>query len=195
MSHTLEASQRRALTTRAIKEQRTLMERWDTDEVKRFPGWEERARKVRYLLKRGDAVADVGCGAMTLERHLPKGCSYVPVDVVRRDDRTVVVDLNRERLPDLNATVIVALGLVEYLFDPKSFFQRCHETSPRLIFSYHPVDMNYGHDRLADYWVNSLTVMDIMSQCFDCQYSSVTVLPSLKNELLFLAKRPEKPTL
>ncbi len=192
MPHILDSSQRRAMTSQAIVERRTLMERWETDEVNTFPGWEKRARKVRFLVKAGESVADIGCGSMSLEKHLPAGTRYVPVDVVSRDERTVVVDLNKQSLPDLNVDTIVALGLIEYLFDPKAFIKRCYETSQKLIFSYHPIDLNYGHDRLADYWVNNLTVSNIISTCLECGYPSVTVLASLRQELLFMVKRRAK---
>src|SRR3712207_7606350 len=37
-----------------------------------------------------------GCGMMTLERDLPAPVGYLPCDVVRRDHRTILCDLNRE---------------------------------------------------------------------------------------------------
>lgn len=55
--------------------------------------------RVADYLGAGSKVVDLGCGAMSLERHLPAGCQYVPSDLVARDARTRVCDLNRANCP------------------------------------------------------------------------------------------------
>lgn len=62
------------------------------------PFWTRRIERMAKLISPGEVVGDFGCGMMWLEPLLPKGCRYVPVDSVRRDDRTHVIDLNG---PDL----------------------------------------------------------------------------------------------
>ena len=82
------------------------------------------------------AVIDLGCGLMTLEEYLPAGTAYIPVDVVRRDERTIVIDLNRQPLPDLHAPAIVGLGLLEYIFDVPALLARIARLHRTVILSY-----------------------------------------------------------
>jgi hypothetical protein len=48
-------------------------------------------------------VLDLGCGGMALEGFLPNGCRYIPCDVGRRDERTVICDFNAGQFPDAEA--------------------------------------------------------------------------------------------
>ena len=102
-------------------------------------------------------MADIGCGDMQLKSHLAAGCRYVPVDVVRRDVRTVVIDLNKQRLPDdLDVNAYVVLGLLEYLFDVPAFL---NGLSGALVVSYNPVE-GREYDRTEHGWVNAFSVAE-----------------------------------
>lgn len=155
----LTKEERKALARAAVAERRTLIERWRDMGDKISPGRDERAQIAARFIPNGCCVVDVGCGTMMpLERHLSPGTRYVPVDVVRRDARTVVVDLNVARLPDLKADYVVALGVLEYLNDVPGFLE---QIDCNAIFSYAPVDLEKPRDRAASGWVNSYTIEEI----------------------------------
>lgn len=88
----------------------------------------------------GARVMDLGCGAMRLEPLLPPKCVYIPVDLFRRDDRTIVCDLDTHRWPRRRADVAICTGTLEYLADPGQFFRQARRIAPRLILSYHLSD-------------------------------------------------------
>src|SRR5581483_5648645 len=74
------------------------------------------AQQVAGYIPIATRVLDVGCGAMALERHLPFGCAYVPADMVRRDDRTLLCDLEAGRFPAAPPVdLITLLGVLEYV--------------------------------------------------------------------------------
>ena len=82
--------------------------------------WDERTRLIATMIPPGTRVIEFGCGRRVLERHLPRGCMYVPSDIVERGPDTIVCDLNASRLPDLRhlqLQVAVFSGVLEYVAD------------------------------------------------------------------------------
>lgn len=178
------------ITLQAMAARQSLLDRWAGEDVKQHPGWERRARLAARHIRRRSAVADIGCGNMSLERWLPEGCDYQPFDLVARDSRTRVIDLNREPLPALQVQVVVALGLLEYLFDPLDFLHQARRAAPRLIFSYHPADHDSGPHparRRSRNWVSDLTMVQIVEGCLAAGFETLRLQPSLQQEYLFVA--------
>ena len=82
--------------------------------------WDERTQLIATMVPPGTRVIEFGCGRRVLEHHLPRGCTYVPSDIVERGPDTVVCDLNASRLPDLRhlgLQVAVFSGVLEYVAD------------------------------------------------------------------------------
>lgn len=137
----------------------TDVERW-ADPRQLEDAWEPRAALASDLIQAGSRVLDIGCGAMKLERHLPFGCTYQPCDVVARDARTIVTDLNAQGLPDAavaDADVVAMLGVWEYLYDPGAIFAAFARTAKPIVCSYCPIELSPQHDRRALGWVNDLS--------------------------------------
>ena len=147
---------------RVIVEQRTDVRRW-SDPAQLEPAWNARAKVASQFIPAGACVFDIGCGAMALEGFLPKTCSYVPCDVVVRDARTVVCDLNAEPLPIAAAACdrIAMLGVLEYLYDPGAFLKQLRQIGKPAILSYCPTDWTQHLDRRALGWVNDLSLADL----------------------------------
>lgn len=122
--------------------------------------WEARAVIAAQLIPAGTRVADIGCGAMRLEAHLPFACTYLPSDVVRRDARTVVADLNGAGIPQdylRGADIVSMLGVWEYLYAPEKTFAALAASGRPLVTSYCAIDLAPQMDRRALGWVNDLT--------------------------------------
>jgi len=123
-----------AARTEALNNRKTFAEPWEE-----VPDWPKRAEVAAAFAKPGYVVADVGCGAMAVERFLPENCTYLPFDIMKRDERTVVVDLNVDPvLPDFKADLIVCLGVIEYLFNGRDVLQAMLGRAPRMILTYTP---------------------------------------------------------
>jgi len=162
---TMDPSARQSITRDTIAKRATAVERWANIAAESSARWNLRAKLAASLIPDQQTVADLGCGLMDLERHLGPTATYIPVDVVRRDPRTVVVDLNAAELPKLNASCVVGLGLLEYLHDIPKFLSKVARYYEVAVFSYSPTEVVTSlEDRLAGGWVNNYSVLDLENE-------------------------------
>ncbi|MEJ0000266.1 MAG: TylF/MycF/NovP-related O-methyltransferase [Verrucomicrobiota bacterium] len=99
--------------------------------------WKERIATMASYIRKPCSVMDFGCGQMWLEPLLPPGCTYLPLDYIRRDERTLVVDLNRDPLPAVKADVAFLSGVLEYVEDIEGFAARLTAAGfQKIILSY-----------------------------------------------------------
>jgi hypothetical protein len=145
---------------RVIAAGRTDLERW-ADPARLEAMWQARSVLAADLVPAGSRVLELGCGAMTLERGLAFGCSYQPCDVVARDARTIVVDLNTDGIPG-NAVaacdLVVMLGVWEYLYAPGEIFAALARAGRPIVCSYCPTELTAHIDRRALGWVNDFSL-------------------------------------
>jgi hypothetical protein len=134
---------RRRSTISALAESRTLLERWVALEAEGKDRWARRARMAADWLLTADVgtVLDLGCGTMTLERILPSFVQYLPCDVIRRDERTIVCDLNRDPPPAVEADAVACLGVLEYLFRPEEVLAKLAGRHRVCVLSYNTTDI------------------------------------------------------
>jgi hypothetical protein len=111
--------------------------------------WDERTRILASRIEPNSRVLEFGAGRLVLEAMLPPGCSYTPSDLVARDARTVVCDLNRYPLPDLGRhDVIVFSGVLEYVSDLPRLIRELSPVAPRLLASYAVCTRSAASERL-----------------------------------------------
>lgn len=120
---------------------RTVVRRSDRDRwaesTNLHASWDERTRLIADRIEPGSRVLEFGAGRLTLEPMLPAGCSYTPSDIVARDERTVVCDLNARPLPDLGRhDVLVFSGVLEYVSDLPRLLRELSPVAPRILASY-----------------------------------------------------------
>lgn len=148
-----------------VRARQSDRERWLEPENLR--NWDERARRVATFLSKGQTIIDLGCGSMTIRNLLPAGCTYIPADIVKRCEDCRLIDLNEGIWPDETADVVTALGVLEYLYDLRAFFQGCARMAPRLLFSYH---VSYTRKpatrtaRLAMGWLNDFPLSLVIAE-------------------------------
>lgn len=143
-----------------IESRRTDVARW-SDPKQLEPAWEARAVAAADLIAAGTRVLDIGCGAMALERYLPFGSHYAPCDIVARDQRTIVADLNTGDIPRAAvsaADLVVMLGVWEYLYKPSDVFAAFAAAGKPILCSYCDVSLSPQIDRRALGWVNDFTL-------------------------------------
>jgi hypothetical protein len=156
----LDEDSRIETTRHAFREGKTMVERWSRLTRRQSRSWEHRAEKSARLLRGCDSVVDIGCGRMLLEKHLEPPTRYVPVDVVRRDQRTIVVDLNdpSEWPEAVSGDAAAVLGVVEYIHDLERFIGRLSSRFDRAVVSYSVSDLSgLPRVRLANGWTNSFS--------------------------------------
>jgi len=154
--------ERVALTLSAKAKGVPLADRWRQLELDTSKAWLHRARRAGKWLGDAGSVADLGCGHMLLEACLRPDQTYVPVDFVPRDDRTVVVDFNAQPIPQLGATHFAALGLFEYLYDLEGFLRSLRTSFKGGVASFYTRRPDIPETRrLANGWVNHQTDREI----------------------------------
>jgi hypothetical protein len=146
-----------ALTERARASGEPLLIRWADLPESTGELWRTRAIVAAAMLDEAISIVDLGCGTMEIGRQLGPRQLYFPVDVVARDDRTRVLDLNRvedqERLPPADACVM--LGVLEYIYQPYALFTALRRTYRQAVVSFNvrrpsdPIPHRLGHG-----WVN-----------------------------------------
>lgn len=155
--------------------------------------WNARAARAVSFVPPGATVLDVGCGKMFLEQILPPGCRYIPLDLVARDERTIVCDLNRGEYPRVDGvTHAVALGVLEYLHDERGFFRWLAGIRPaRLILSYVALDTSVKPEaRRRAGWVSDLTFAEIVGLATDAGFSLADVERINANNRIFVFTGP-----
>jgi hypothetical protein len=184
-----DSEERRRATIEAAKRRTTLIDRWSQENLGKLDSWTERARAAVAHVQPGMRVLDIGCGSMALETLLPEGCHYLPLDCVRRDERTIVCDLNREPFPAVEADMALGLGVLEYLYDVPRFLRLLRAAVPRVLLTYHPNDRNIGRDRWKLGWVNALNSAELVALLRHAGFKSVQVVPYKPKLLFYLAER------
>ncbi|HKY90851.1 MAG TPA: polysaccharide pyruvyl transferase family protein, partial [Nevskiaceae bacterium] len=153
--------------------------------------WSYRSELAARFVPAGATLMDIGCGKMAIEQFLPNGCTYIPVDLVRRDDRTIVCDLNAGEYPPADGvTHVSVLGVVEYLKDPAAFFRWLDGVpARRLVLSYIPGDRGMPVERRREAgWINDLSRDDVVRLAATAGFVPVAEEPA-KNNLLFVFDR------
>lgn len=154
--------ERVALTETAIKEKRTLRERWENLHNEEASHWSARSISAANYLKDKHSVVDFGCGTMNLEKALNPNQEYIPIDVVARDERTIVCDINSGDIPTPSAEAVACLGVLEYLFKPDIFLKTLSSTYKNAVVTYCVTDSkNPLTDRREHAWVNDFSQSDI----------------------------------
>src|SRR5581483_11047776 len=148
----------------AIETRRTDFERW-ADERQLRPEWDSRARMAADYIPSAARVLDLGCGRMTLEQFLPPECTYIPCDLMGRDERTIVCDFNAGTYPDIaaaTADIVSVLGVLEYVFDPSDFLAHLREWRRPVVMSYCATDgIGDPEHRRSLGWVNDFSYHDL----------------------------------
>ncbi|KZR65030.1 hypothetical protein [Prochlorococcus sp. MIT 1306] len=81
----------------------------------------ERARYIGRFIKEycPRNLLDIGCGNQYIKTQL--NCeitNYIPLDIVSRSDDCIVLDINKDQIPDGEYTMISTIGLMQYIKSP-----------------------------------------------------------------------------
>ncbi|HEX8168886.1 MAG TPA: hypothetical protein VF601_24245 [Beijerinckiaceae bacterium] len=157
--YSLSAAERVALTREAHDKGQPLMARWAEVQSDFGDRWLPRAQASAEWLAGASSVADLGCGTMNLEGCLRPGQSYIPVDVVARDNRTLVLDLNKPsdlaRLPEAEACAL--LGVLEYSYAPDELLAALRRRYGQVVTTFNVLLDETRESRLEQGWVNHFT--------------------------------------
>jgi len=138
--------------------------RW-SDSASYRASWASRLEVSLRL--RGDAlwIVDLGCGAQIMRTKLPRNAVYLPMDLIRWTDDTLLCDINKQQLPAdylRLCDLCYVMGVIEYIYDPAWVLRALVDSSQGIVISYNAVDLS-DVNRKWNGWVNDLTVEDLMA--------------------------------
>ncbi|GAB1258109.1 hypothetical protein NBRC116494_26110 [Aurantivibrio plasticivorans] len=113
-----------------------------TDTAWTNPFWEMRAKYIARLIPNKVKLLDLGCGNMLIERHLPDGSIYIPCDIEKRDERTVICDFDQGEYPDdCGETLVICLGVANYLSKQAELLHHICQREKPFYFSIRPKNL------------------------------------------------------
>ncbi|GEM_PF-1130583 len=125
-------------TRQLIKEKKTDCGRWSRWDMLGDEA-DLRAGVAGQLVPENSNVLDAGAGLMLLRDYIPESCTYTPLDIVARNRKTILADLNQQQFPEDKYDVVCALFLLEFIHNPQLLLDWAFDHADKLIFTYHPL--------------------------------------------------------
>jgi hypothetical protein len=152
--------------------------------------WKGRISRMASYIDKTGTVADFGCGMMWLEQFLAPGNVYLPIDYIRRDERTLVVDFNNDPFPKISGEVAFLSGSLEYVKDIKGFLRNLMNAGfPEIVISYCTIDKYPDmRARRALNWVSHESIFSIL-EIFCEQYSLAKIDNSVEANTILVFRR------
>lgn len=123
-------------------------------------------------------ILDIGCCDMFLEDYLKKNFfifEYIPCDLFKRNEKTFVIDLNKEIKYLPNSDYCIFSGVLEYLLDLEYVLKEVKKYSKNIIFSY-SIKVQDIKTRVLKGWVNHYTELELIEKI-----SKIGSLSKIKN--------------
>jgi D-ribose pyranose/furanose isomerase RbsD len=153
-----------------------------------FEDWDERTALLASYVPSYSAVIEFGAGNMSLRNLIPENCSYIPSDLVKRFEETVVCDLNLPISIHLSPfDVAVFSGVLEYVFDVDAVFEQLEKEIPQVVLSYACADI-CTHNRLGNGWLSDYT-QDQLLTIFDRFGYQVVDKQEWRQQMIFNLKK------
>ncbi len=154
-----------------------------------IPSWEWRNLEIVKFINENESILDVGAGNMNLKNMLPTTCSYQPMDCVKGDESTILVDFNNNIIPNLieKYDVVICSGIMEYLKTPEIFLSIVKQWGTKIILTYVVSESrNYSSkDYDKNGWVSDLSI-EQLNNIFDKLGLRITQLCKIKNHTIFI---------
>ena len=126
------------------------------------PGWVNRVKLAVKFIPDGAKVLELGAGQALMQGELGERACYQPSDIVPHKSDFLVLDLNRHDPIPSGFDIIVALGVLEYIYDVPLNLDRIAKSAGRTIFTYCcKTESSDVSPRLNQGWLSDLTAQDV----------------------------------
>jgi len=161
--------------------------------------WATRTEELAAFVPKGSRVIEFGAGNRILERYLEPSCTYVASDIIDRGPGTIICDLNRRPLPDLEAGVFdvaVFIGVLEYVRDVPSVLDWLTPRVSCCLLSYVCADANSrpllgipeAFRRMKMGWMNGYREEEIRELFSKRGFNSIRESTWKNNRLFFFSR-------
>lgn len=152
--------------------------------------WNQRTILLSDKIKDGSRILEFGSGNLFLKDNLPKNCTYINSDIVKRDENTIVIDLNKKIPPLPKVDYIVFSGVLEYVYDVEHVLNECGKYTENLLLSYATLDYFPSvKNRRINGWVSDLYLKDFNNISFEIDYNMELIGNWNGQQLIKLAKK------
>lgn len=138
-------------------------------------------------------MLDVGCGKMYAKEYFAAkhGITYSGLDYKKRDNDTIVCDLNAKQFVENNYDMILLAGVIEYIHDTDWLFDQITNHSDRdIVMSYCTIEKNSDVDaREKCAWVNAMSGSEIIESMAKRNFKLVNNQSWQKNTDLYYFTR------
>lgn len=183
-------TKQRELKTKAlIKEKRSDFDRWKSD-AELLANWNERTAILASYIQPDTHIIEFGAGAMYLKTLLKHVTSYTPSDIVKRDETTIICDLNKPINFDLTVyDVAVFSGVLEYVYDIDAVVKTMSKANiNQLILSYCCSDI-VALTRTKNGWLSDYTKPELEAIFLSNGYNIIDYREWHKQSIFNLIKR------
>jgi len=155
--------------------------------------WKKRIEIMATYLNSGEQVLDFGCGMMWLENFLKNENKYVPIDFIKRDDRTIVFDLNRDDFPEIYGGIAFLSGVLEYINDIDKFILELKNRNyVKIILSYCTTEKIWKlSERKKLKWKNHESIFNLIRKFFP-EYVLIALNDYISNNTILVFQRKDK---
>lgn len=159
-------------------------ERWSKDNVF-HENWNERTQLLSDFILPNASIIEFGAGSQVLKHMVANHKKYVPSDIVKRNEETLVCDLNQPLMLDLSSfDTVVFSGVLEYVFDINSVFQYLQQNQiSQVVLSYCTTDLNASNRKLHG-WLSDYSETDLL-EIFKANQYTIVAIEQWKNQKLF----------
>ncbi|WP_418510302.1 hypothetical protein [Corallibacter sp.] len=188
-SPTISTKQLELKTKALIKERLSDVDRWKNDK-ELLPNWNERSALLASYITANTHVIEFGAGSMYLKTILHDVKSYTPSDIVKRDENTIVCDLNKPIDFDLTAyDVAVFSGVLEYVYDIESVVKTLRDANiNQIILSYCCSDI-VTLTRVKNGWLSDYNRLELEAIFFNNGYEIKNYMEWQQQSLFNLIKK------
>lgn len=118
-----------------------LFQRWKHDHSL-SSDWDSRNSIIAEMIEDHSDVIEFGAGRMLLRDLLKPSCTYQPTDIVRRNDDTLVIDLNSRsfEIPRRFSHAVFS-GVLEYVWDLPAVTAKLDRCVMSVVASYASTDL------------------------------------------------------
>lgn len=159
--------------------------RWSNKESL-FENWDERTKLLANFVQPKTSVLEFGSARLVLPSFLPEGCIYYNSDLVKRNENTLVIDLNVEPLPELPfVDYVIFSGVLEYINHIDKVIAHTAAYTNNFLFSYATLNKYSSLDnRRINGWVSDYSLEELEKIFIDNDFT-FTVIGEWNKQTLF----------
>lgn len=144
------------------------------------------------------SVADYGAGRMFLQEYLNTDVTYFPIDYIRRNEQTILCDLNLGQFPCIQADATICSGVLEFISTSEKLLKHIGQnTNKMVILSYVTIDKFPDIDgRRASAYISDLSDRQILDFMASSNFFLDKKVPDPLNSAcaVYLFRKKDNPT-